>query len=82
MLKATWPHHFGNIATPQLWQEVHELLQANEEQPERELIFLNHDRGLLQQHSPGRHHPKRALSYRRVLQRQQRHPSNRPPQQT
>ncbi|CAE7738998.1 unnamed protein product, partial [Symbiodinium necroappetens] len=43
MLKATWPHHFGNIATPQLWQEVHELLQANEEQPERELIFLNHD---------------------------------------
>ncbi|CAE7776481.1 unnamed protein product [Symbiodinium necroappetens] len=43
MLKATWPHHFGNIATPQLWQEVHELFQANEEQPERELIFLNHD---------------------------------------
>ncbi|CAE7602690.1 unnamed protein product, partial [Symbiodinium necroappetens] len=43
MLKATWPNHFGNIATPQLWQEVHELLQANEEQPERELIFLNHD---------------------------------------
>ncbi|OLP89200.1 hypothetical protein AK812_SmicGene29372 [Symbiodinium microadriaticum] len=43
MLKATWPYHFGNIATPQLWQEVHELLQANEEQPERELIFLNHD---------------------------------------
>ncbi|CAE7802215.1 unnamed protein product [Symbiodinium necroappetens] len=43
MLKATWPHHFGNIAAPQLWQEVHELLQANEEQPERELIFLNHD---------------------------------------
>ena len=43
MLKATWPHHFGNIATPQLWQEVHELLQANEEQLERELIFLNHD---------------------------------------
>ncbi|CAE7799076.1 unnamed protein product, partial [Symbiodinium necroappetens] len=35
MLKATWPHHFGNIATPQLWQEVHELFQANEEQPER-----------------------------------------------
>ena len=43
MLKATWPHHFGNIATPQLWQEVHELLQANEEQLERELRFLNHD---------------------------------------
>ncbi|CAE7466326.1 unnamed protein product, partial [Symbiodinium microadriaticum] len=43
MLKATWPHHFGNIAAPQLWQEVRELFQANEEQPERELIFLNHD---------------------------------------
>ena len=43
MLKATWPHHFGNIATPQLRQEVHELFRANEEQPERELIFLNHD---------------------------------------
>ena len=43
MLKATWPHHFGNIATPQLWQEVHQLFQANEEQPEREHIFLNHD---------------------------------------
>ena len=43
MLKATWPHHFGNIATPQLWQEVHQLSRANEEQPERELIFLNHD---------------------------------------
>ncbi|OLP93915.1 hypothetical protein AK812_SmicGene24111 [Symbiodinium microadriaticum] len=43
MLKATWPHHFGNIATPQLWQEVHELFRANEEQSERELIFLNHD---------------------------------------
>ncbi|CAE7730033.1 unnamed protein product, partial [Symbiodinium sp. KB8] len=43
MLKATWPHRFGNIATPQLWQEVHQLFRANEEQPERELIFLNHD---------------------------------------
>ena len=43
MLKSTWPHHFGNIATPQLWQEVHELFRANEAKPERELIFLNHD---------------------------------------
>ena len=41
MLKATWPHHFGNIATPQLWQEVHQLFQANEEQPERELILYS-----------------------------------------
>ena len=43
MLKNTWPHHFGNVATPQLWQEVHELFLANEDKPERELIFLNHD---------------------------------------
>ncbi|OLP86627.1 hypothetical protein AK812_SmicGene32253 [Symbiodinium microadriaticum] len=29
--------------TPEDIKEVHELFQANEEQPERELIFLNHD---------------------------------------
>ena len=41
MLKTIWAHHFGNIATPQLRQEVHQLFQANEEHPVRELVFLN-----------------------------------------
>ncbi|OLP82705.1 Xylosyltransferase 1 [Symbiodinium microadriaticum] len=53
MLKTIWAHHFGNIATPQLRQEVHQLFQANEEHPVRELVFLNLGNGEVFQQTCG-----------------------------
>ena len=44
VLKVTWPSHFGNVSTPQLWAEIHHFLHNNEHlHPERCLRFLNHD---------------------------------------
>ena len=44
MRKVTWPSHFGNVSTPELWAEIHHFLHNNEHlHPERRLRFLNHD---------------------------------------
>ncbi|CAE7316699.1 unnamed protein product [Symbiodinium sp. CCMP2592] len=44
MLRITWPNHFGDVSSPQLWEEIHQLFYNNEHlYPERHLKFLNHD---------------------------------------
>ncbi|CAE7824317.1 unnamed protein product [Symbiodinium sp. CCMP2592] len=44
MLRITWPNHFGDVSSPQLWEEIHQLFNNNEHlYPERHLKFLNHD---------------------------------------
>ncbi|CAE7626873.1 unnamed protein product [Symbiodinium sp. CCMP2592] len=44
MLRITWPNHFGDVSSPQLWEEIHQLFNNNEHMyPERHLKFLNHD---------------------------------------
>ena len=43
MLILTWPNHFGNVSTPELWAEIHHFLHNEHLHPERRLRFLTHD---------------------------------------
>ena len=38
LLNVTWPSHFGNVSTPELWSEIHHFLSSNEQMhPDRHL---------------------------------------------